>query len=99
MGTILSPTRMATQMLNDHEVTTNILINPNIQYQSGIIETSITDHYSIYIVVTDINKPNTVPNTIQFRLNNYKCQRKFNFHLIHYGIENILNNQKQMSTK
>ena len=89
-------------MLNDHEVTTktlidNILINPNIQYQSGIIETSITDHYSIYIVVTDINKPNTVPNTIQFRLNNYKCQRKFNFYLIHYGIENILNNHKAKS--
>ena len=100
--TILSPTRVATQMLNDHEVTTktlidNILINPNIQYQSGIIETSITDHYSIYIVVTDINKPNTVPNTIQFRLNNYKCQRKFNFYLIHYGIENILNNHNAKS--
>ena len=97
LPTILSPTRVATRMINNKEITTktlidNILINHNIQYQSGIIETSITDHYSVYIVVTDINKANTVPHTIQYRINNYKCQRKFNFYLIQYGIENILNN-------
>ena len=68
-----------------------------MQYQSGIIETSIIDHYSVYIIVSEINTVNTVSNTIQFRLKNYKCQRKFNFYLNHYGIMDILNNHNAES--
>ena len=34
----------------------NIIINYNMKYQSGIIETSITDHYSIYIIIPEIKK-------------------------------------------
>ena len=52
MPTIFSSTRVATKVINNHEVTSetlidNIMINYNMEYQSGIIETSITDHYSI----------------------------------------------------
>ena len=49
MPTILSSTRVATKIINNQEVTSetlidNIMINYNMEYQSGIIETSITDH-------------------------------------------------------
>ena len=61
MPTILSATRVATKIINNQEVTSetlidNIMINYNMEYQSGIIETSITDHYSIYIIIPEIKK-------------------------------------------
>ena len=51
--TIVSATRVAAKKQDNQEVTSatlidNILINYDVKYQSGIIETSITDHYSIY---------------------------------------------------
>ena len=64
-----------------------------MKYQSGIIETSITDHYSIYLIVPEFKKTINEPNTFQYRLNNYNCQRKFNFYLKHFGINDVLNNQ------
>ena len=47
MPTIFSPTRVASRIVNEQVITSetlidNIFINHNIQYQSGIIETSIT---------------------------------------------------------
>ena len=53
--TILSATRVEIKIKNNQEVLSatlidNILINYDMKYQSGIIETSITDHYSIYIL-------------------------------------------------
>ena len=64
-----------------------------MKYQSGIIETSITDHYSIYIIIPEIKKIINESNKVQYRLNNYKCQRKFNFYLNHYEITQVLDNQ------
>ena len=96
--TILNATRVASKITNNQEVITktlidNIMINYNMKYQSGIIETSITDHYSIYLIVPEFKKTINEPNTFQYRLNNYNCQRKFNFYLKHFGINDVLNNQ------
>ena len=95
MPTILSSTRVATKIINNQEVTSetlidNIMINYNMEYQSGIIETSITDHYSIYIIIPEIKKVINGPYTIQYRLYNDYCQRKFNFYLQHYGIKDVM---------
>ena len=97
MPTILSPTRVASKVINNQTVTTetlidNIIINYDMEYQSGISESSITDHYSIYIIIPEIKKVTKEPNTIKYRLYNYGCQRKFNFHLNHYGIMEVLDN-------
>ena len=59
--TILNSTRVASKITNNQEVITktlidNIMINYNMKYQSGIIETSITDHYSIYLIVPEFKK-------------------------------------------
>ena len=95
--TILNATRVASKIVNNQEVISktlidNIMINYNMKYQSGIIETSITDHYSTYLIVPEFKKTINEPNTFQFRLNNYNCQRKFNFYLNHFGIMEVLNN-------
>ena len=95
MPTILSPTRVATKVINNQPVTSktlidNIIINYDMEYQSGIIETSITDHYSIYIIIPEFKKAFNEPITKEYRLYNYDCQRKFNFHLNHYGITDVL---------
>ena len=49
---------MASKITNNQEVLTktligNIMINYNMKNQSGIIETGITDHYSIYLIVPE----------------------------------------------
>ena len=59
MPTIFSDTRVANKVINNQEVTTktlidNIMINYDMEYQSGLIDTSITDHYSIYIIIPEI---------------------------------------------
>ena len=97
MPTIYSATRVASKIINNQEVTTktlidNIMINYDMEYQSGIIETSITDHYSIYIIIPEIKKVISESNTIEYRLYNYNCQRKFNFFLNHNGITDVLDN-------
>merc|ERR1712105_401607 len=61
----------------------NILIKYNMNYQSGIIKTSITDHYTIYIIVPEISKQPNEKFITQYRLHNEHCQNKFN---------NLLNN-------
>ena len=71
--TILSPTRVATIIQNEQEVVTeslidNIFINHNMKCLSGIIETSITDHYSVYISIPEIESPNNNPTTIQYSI-------------------------------
>ena len=68
-----------------------------MKFQSGIIETSITDHYSIYIIIPEIKKVINDSNQVQYRLNNYKCQRKFNFYLNHEDISHVLVNQNAES--
>ena len=74
--TIFSATRVATKTHNNELITTetlidNIFINHNMNYQSGIIETSISDHFSIYITIPEISAcPNTESNSVQYRLMN-----------------------------
>ena len=57
---------------------------------SGLIETSITDHYSVYIKVPEIDQFNESPITIQYRLINDKSQRTFNNYLTYFKIHDIL---------
>ena len=96
MPTILSPTRVATKVQNGHSVTTetlidNIFINYNMQYQSGIIETSITDHYSIFIAIPEIIKSTQAESiTKHYRVKNNISQRKFNHLLTQSNISEIL---------
>ena len=76
--TILSATRVEIKIKNNEEVLSetlidNTIINYDMKYQSGIIETSITDHYSIYIIIPEIKKIINESNKVQYRLNNYKC--------------------------
>lgn len=58
--TILEPTRIATKTLqNGQQVTTktlidNIIVKPNINHSTGIIDTCISDHHPIYISLPDI---------------------------------------------
>ena len=58
---------------------------------SGIIETSITDHYSVYMIIPDIKISNNQSTNIKYRLINDKTQRTFNCYLNHFGINNVLN--------
>ena len=96
MPTIFSPTRVASRIVNGQLTTSetlidNIFINHNIQCQSGIIETSITDHYSIYISIPEIRKTVRMePITKQYRVINNMSQRKFNHLLVHSGILDVL---------
>ena len=96
--TIFSATRVASKTHNNEVITTetlidNIFINHNMNYQSGIIETSISDHFSIYIAIPEISaSPDTVLNSIQYRVNNDIRKRKFNHDLIRYDIKQVLNN-------
>ena len=79
LPTILSPTRVATIIQNEQEIVTetlidNIFINNNMKCLTGIIETSITDHYSVYIKIPEINSTNNNSTSIQYRSINYKSQ-------------------------
>ena len=96
--TILSATRVANITLNGQEIITeslidNIFTNHHMKCLSGIIETSITDHYSIYIKVPEIDQSNELPTTIQYRPINNKSQRTFNNYLTFFKIHDVLNIQ------
>ena len=96
MPTILSPTRVASFTQNGQEVFTktlidNIFLNHNIKCLSGVIETSITDHYSVYVKVPELNKSYDIPTTIKYRLINSKSQRTFNNYLCYFKINDVLN--------
>ena len=95
--TILSATRVASKMQNDQEIISetlidNIFINHNMNYQSGIIESSITDHYSIYIIIPEINKPKAESNTVKYRLINNSRLRTFHCYLNHLEIDQVFDN-------
>ena len=86
----LSTTQSGNEMLSETLID-NIFINYDLKYMSGIIESSITDHYPIYTIISDIKIPNTQPTTIKYRLINDKTQRTFNCYLNHFKINNVLN--------
>ena len=95
--TILQPTRVATKIQNGIEHTSetlidNIFINDNMHHRAGIIESSITDHYSIYIMVPEIETTYTDQKQVEYRLINDFTHRKFTTSLIQQDIPQVLNN-------
>ena len=96
--TIFSATRVATIKQNGQYITTktlidNIFINHNINHQSGIIESTISDHYPIYIIIPELaGISKAKPNSVQYRLINDLRQRKFNNELNQSDIKGVLNN-------
>ena len=90
MPTILGATRVAEIKHQNGQITTsrtlidNILIKANMKHISGVIETDISDHFPIYTSLPEItlSAPNT-PTTIQYRLANDSCKRKFKSALTH----------------
>ena len=96
MPTILSATRVASFTHNGEDIITeslidNIFINHNMKCSSGLIETSITDHYSVYIKIPDVAQSNDIPSPIKYRLINSKSQRTFNNYLTYFKIDDVLN--------
>ena len=99
LPTIHAATRVATKTLNNGEKKTsatlidNILIKANIKHNSGLIESSISDHYPIFIsipiILKDKNDSNK-PQTVQYRLINYLNLRKFLLALTNSEINSIL---------
>ena len=93
--TILSATRVASKIQNGQQVVSetlidNIFVNHNMNYKSGIIESSITDHYSIYIFISQISKPRPIIDTIEYRIINAYKIRTFHFYLNQLGISTVL---------
>ena len=86
LPTIHAATRVATKTLRNGDKKTsatlidNILIKANIRHNSGLIESSISDHYPIFISIPEMikaNNENSIPQTIQYRRINYLNLRKF----------------------
>ena len=81
--TILAPTRVATKTLqNGSQITTetlidNVLIKPNTNHYSGLIESTITDHYPIYISIPEIKIDTNDCKVIKYRLISENSKRKF----------------------
>ena len=97
MPIISEATRVCTKINNDGTTSTsktlidNILVKANTNYISGVIDTKISDHYSIFASIPLFSK-NTIQNTqMKFRLINDYNQRKFNCQLMQSNILNILN--------
>ena len=90
MPTILGATRVAEIKHQNGRITTsrtlidNILIKANMKHISGVIETDLSDHFPIYTSLPEItlSAPNT-PTTIQYRLADDSCKRKFKSVLTH----------------
>ena len=85
--TILEPTRVATVLRNGVYHTTetlidNVFINKQIQYKSGLLHLSISDHYPIFISVSQIaNTQTNTNNLIRFRNINNNSIASFNSEL------------------
>lgn len=100
LPTIHAATRKATKTLRNGDKKTsatlidNIFIKSNIRHNSGLIESSISDHYPIFISIPEIIKDNNntqIPQTIQYRLINYLNLRTFLLALTQSEISSILN--------
>ena len=72
--TIIEPTRVATINRNGQNITTetlidNILVDNNAKYKSGMILSSISDHFPVFISIeTENNISSQEPQEIQYRL-------------------------------
>ena len=86
--TILEPTRIATVQRNGEYVTTeslidNIFINTQLEFKSGLIDSTISDHFSIFISL-QLNTSLQVEEqlqTINYRTFDDFSIKKFNFAL------------------
>ena len=95
--TILAATRVSLITNNDGSekrsdtLIDNIFINQQINFNSGLIQMSITDHYPIYIILPDLKIKNAKPIKVNYREINDYSQRTFNSYLYFYQINEILN--------
>ena len=83
---ILEPTRVANIQRNGEYITTetlidNIFINTRLNFNSGLIYSSISDHYPIFISIMGTTVPQNAPNEIKYRLIDDTRIRKFKYAL------------------
>ena len=81
---ILEPTRVATIERNGVSVNTqtlidNIFINTKQNFKSGLIHSSISDHYPIFISIKKDNTAENSPQEVKYRLIDDHTIRKFKF--------------------
>lgn len=69
----------------------NIFIKANTRHTSGVIETNISDHFSIFTSIPLTVKEIDKNSEIKYRSINEYNQRKFNYQLTHSDIFNIFN--------
>ena len=91
---ILEPTRVACIQRNGENVTTeslidNIFINTQLQFQSGLIYSTISDHYPIFISVKNLPVNITDTHEVKYRLIDETMIRKFKF-AINNALQNII---------
>ena len=86
--TILAPTRVATILRQDGQYTTtntlidNIYLNTQNAFNSGTLDTSISDHYPVFALLSGHQPPITKEiTTIKYRLINDATLRKFKYAL------------------
>ena len=85
--TILEPTRVATIHRNGELITTeslidNIFINTQLNFKSGLIESTISDHFPVFISIQHNANPNADDNkSIQYRTINDYSINQFNLDL------------------
>ena len=81
--TILEPTRVATVNRDGNQITTeslidNIFVNPRLDFKSGLIYSSITDHYPVFISIHQITDQQAEKNNIiEYRIIDDFSVRKF----------------------
>merc|ERR1712030_85661 len=70
------------QLVTTKTLIDNIFMNTQNNFQSGTLEVSISDHYPIFIALSDHNMPDFEKDTtIQYRLINDTIIRKFKYAL------------------
>ncbi len=97
--TITEPTRISTSRHANGELTVtkslidNIFINANINNISGIIKNNITDHFPIFINLTEIiNKQSDTHHYTKYREIEISNMRRFDYALKQKGICNSNDN-------
>ena len=85
--TILTTTRVASVLRNGNLITTktlidNIYLNTQNYFKSGTLEVSISDHYPVFITLSEYKIPESKDETIiEYRLINDITLRKFKYAL------------------
>ena len=80
--TILEATRVANVNRNGYNITTetlidNIFLNTNMNFRTGLVQTTISDHYPIFVSISQsVSLPNN-PKTVKYRSIDSVSLRKF----------------------